>query len=353
MDAATLKAVMGNRSGVNFAAEVAGSPPCGTMDTMNDNETKNPCDCGCGKDAGYYKSSNRKEGIKAGDPKRFVKGHHNRFRKAVGPCSVDGCNSKRYSKGVCQPHYDRMRTRGTYGDPEGLVFNKGRNCSVDDCGRKERTKGMCEPHYRRFLKYGKPSAGRAISKRRDLSIVPSGNVWCTRCDEIKPESEFYKNQRSCKDCHKIWLEDNRESAYASNRKSAHKKYHEAKSRGRCAWRSGRGCDQPSSPRRVYCSKHGAMDSARATSDYSTEYANRVIADCWICGVPFSDSVKKHNDHLIPQSKGGPNDVWNLAPACEYCNTSRGNEDLSETIKRAVYGTVAVSDFPEEYMRYTR
>ena len=30
------------------------------------------------------------------------------------------------------------------------------------------------------------------------------------------------------------------------------------------------------------------------------------------------------DHRIPRSLGGPDELWNLQPACGPCNSSRGN-----------------------------
>jgi hypothetical protein len=32
------------------------------------------------------------------------------------------------------------------------------------------------------------------------------------------------------------------------------------------------------------------------------------------------------DHIIPRSKGGGSFQWNLAPACNPCNRSKGNKD---------------------------
>ena len=33
------------------------------------------------------------------------------------------------------------------------------------------------------------------------------------------------------------------------------------------------------------------------------------------------------DHLIPVSKGGPDCITNLVPACSFCNASKGNRDV--------------------------
>lgn len=45
-------------------------------------------------------------------------------------------------------------------------------------------------------------------------------------------------------------------------------------------------------------------------------------NCVYCG-------KKANtvDHIIPLTKGGSNYIHNLAPACNSCNSSKGNKDL--------------------------
>jgi hypothetical protein len=52
--------------------------------------------------------------------------------------------------------------------------------------------------------------------------------------------------------------------------------------------------------------------------YWCENAGRVT---WHMGglITFEQQI----DHLIPVSKGGTNDVWNLVLACGYCNASRG------------------------------
>lgn len=35
------------------------------------------------------------------------------------------------------------------------------------------------------------------------------------------------------------------------------------------------------------------------------------------------------DHVVPVSKGGTNDPFNLVPACRSCNSSKGDKQLSE------------------------
>ena len=40
----------------------------------------------------------------------------------------------------------------------------------------------------------------------------------------------------------------------------------------------------------------------------------------------------NRDHILPASWGGPNHLWNLRPACECCNSNRGNTFTVEDAK---------------------
>lgn len=47
--------------------------------------------------------------------------------------------------------------------------------------------------------------------------------------------------------------------------------------------------------------------------------------CHLCGLPGATTA----DHIVPRSKGGTNELENLAPAHSGCNTRRGNKTLAE------------------------
>lgn len=53
--------------------------------------------------------------------------------------------------------------------------------------------------------------------------------------------------------------------------------------------------------------------------------------CWFCGVRVN---KKHMtlEHIIPRSKGGGNDLANLAIVHKACNQVLGNMDKEEKLK---------------------
>ena len=47
--------------------------------------------------------------------------------------------------------------------------------------------------------------------------------------------------------------------------------------------------------------------------------------CIYCGCEIDLSY----DHIIPKSKGGPDNIHNQVLACKKCNTSKGNKDIFE------------------------
>ena len=84
-------------------------------------------------------------------------------------CSVDGCdrqaNVPGSAKGLCAPHYHRLRK---YGDPLGVPEKKPRKprprkrdevCTIEGCERAHKARGCCAKHYHRWLRHGDPLAG--------------------------------------------------------------------------------------------------------------------------------------------------------------------------------------------------
>lgn len=56
--------------------------------------------------------------------------------------------------------------------------------------------------------------------------------------------------------------------------------------------------------------------------------------CALCGYPFGDNIleKPSLDHIIPRSKGGSNDLYNLQAAHMYCNSIKSDRIDICTIK---------------------
>lgn len=47
-----------------------------------------------------------------------------------------------------------------------------------------------------------------------------------------------------------------------------------------------------------------------------------------CNKPMSATI----DHIIPRSKGGKDEIFNLVAACRQCNTEKGNMPLVDFIQ---------------------
>ena len=47
--------------------------------------------------------------------------------------------------------------------------------------------------------------------------------------------------------------------------------------------------------------------------------------CVICGATAHDGVKLHVDHILPVSKGGKTEIWNLRTLCDSCNLGKSDK----------------------------
>lgn len=89
-------------------------------------------------------------------------------------CSVDGCETPKLKRGMCEKHYQYHHRNGLLGQAK-----KGRVCTIVGCERTITGKGMCSMHYQR--------ARRGIA---DVNIAEpvrvSGQTTCTFGDCSKP-----------------------------------------------------------------------------------------------------------------------------------------------------------------------
>lgn len=78
--------------------------------------------------------------------------------------------------------------------------------------------------------------------------------------------------------------------------------------------------------------------------------------CWYCSTPFTNYKEVEIDHIVPRSKGGTDDIENLAVACRMCNQAKYYFDLDEFLdwlyrdKKPVGYIIWRSQFPEEQFR---
>jgi len=66
------------------------------------------------------------------------------------PCSIEGCDLPRDSRGWCRAHYLRWWRTGDPGPAILPRYGLIPVCTAEGCDREHRTKGFCDMHYRRW-----------------------------------------------------------------------------------------------------------------------------------------------------------------------------------------------------------
>jgi len=105
-----------------------------------------------------------------------------RRENKMAECSVEGCDNRAHSKGLCMKHYLRLRKE-----------NRTVECSVEGCDDHDFCKGLCIKHYKRFrtngttdyIRKSRPSKARFDNGVCYLEVYnKSGDVVCeTLIDE--------------------------------------------------------------------------------------------------------------------------------------------------------------------------
>jgi 5-methylcytosine-specific restriction endonuclease McrA len=150
---------------------------------------------------------------------------------------------------------------------------------------------------------------------------------CYLCKESKPLSNYHKSktgtygvQSGCKDCNKKtsteWNRDNSEMHYSSCKKWSRKNPEKVREKD-CMW------------------KKRNPEKIRAQGARKRNWCNEPIPPdfqlsdrCFNCGSTENLTL----EHLTPVSKGGSNDLSNLATLCRTCNSSKGSKTIEEFTK---------------------
>lgn len=286
------------------------------------NDSPNLCGCGCGEPAGVYAPRTSRKVGRAGQPKRFIHGHSSRVM---------------------------------------WVGRERRECEIDGCGRRHKTRGLCSSHHQRQVRHGDPLVGGPI--RQDLAPP---HKRCSRCGVVKTINVGFYLRRAgpktgqpyshCRDCtarrnqeryaaeaeqrmayQREYRAQNLEEVRAYDRLRNQAGHRKAVEEGRCTWKQGRGCASQAELGYRMCSRHrqvqAAKNAKRYRAVYSASYVDRGLTSCWLCGGDFTTRDRLQHDHLIPQALGGPDEIWNMAPAHASCNNQRGPLPLLVTVGR--------------------
>lgn len=124
-------------------------------------------------------------------------------------CSIKACNQPVKARGWCRTHYQHW---WKYGDPlpkerrPGGVGMPGGTCSVEGCEEPYHCRTWCKSHYWRWRNHGDPLAGSRSPRPNPITTArdaPPGHKLCTKCDSIKPLSEFNRD-RTTRDGHRAY-----------------------------------------------------------------------------------------------------------------------------------------------------
>ena len=165
---------------------------------------------------------------------------------------------------------------------------------------------------------------------------------CSRCNVVKPSSEFGKNitrpdglQGYCKICRSEYskIPNPKRKAYERQYKLDHKDKEYARRR---KWRLEHPERTKAIMARYRASEYGKLDrharslKRRAIGTPEKEVVAEVVNEYGgLC--PYCNQwIKKgHIDHIVPISANGTNGRNNLVYCCDSCNTSKGSKSLLE------------------------
>lgn len=144
---------------------------------------------------------------------------------------------------------------------------------------------------------------------------------CSHCKEIKPLSEFTKDRRNkdglnnyCRACKKLYNDAQKE--YRAEYQKMHPEKYGLKSR-------------PKTPesRKIARAHYKAVvygSVGTFTKQDISDCLDFFGHECAYSGVPLTKGYSL--DHVVPISKGGANDIHNIAPCLEIVNIRKAAQD---------------------------
>lgn len=145
---------------------------------------------------------------------------------------------------------------------------------------------------------------------------------CTKCEIAKPlTEEFYykingRFRNECQECNKIYRNEN-----ATEIKKYQKQYKQDNKDKINSLNQKRRARKNNLPNTL-----NSESWERTLSHFNHE--------CAYCGMTEAEHMESnnqllHQDHIIPLSKQGGYEKYNIAPCCRSCNSSKGTKDFRD------------------------
>lgn len=268
-------------------------------------------------------------------------------------CSVECRNASRRKGYVCRDCGAAFQS-----DRKGrkLCDNcRGTICKAPDCsvqpgeGHLRFKLGYCSPHYQRFKKWGDPLAGNPSPSVLQAIDHSDGTRTCSRCNERKPLSAFYKDKLAtkghrsyCKECQKQGIRDNYNKG--PEKKKQYQRQHRIENIKKVRGADRERYERDKDKRITLVEAHGHIRRARRASVpfepgiTKTALRKRDGDACAYCGrlMVFRRATNRTFrdddatiEHRVPLARGGKH-VWsNVVLACRECNLSKNQKTETE------------------------
>jgi 5-methylcytosine-specific restriction endonuclease McrA len=173
-------------------------------------------------------------------------------------------------------------------------------------------------------------------KCRKDAIIEKETTWRIKNkDRIKKKNKIYKKEYYIKNKNKIKEKAN--GYYLENKEALKEKA--IKRREKDIVRQRENCKKwyRDNKDHVFMLVHLRKEKERKTKGFKDKIENfrkkmSEIGECIYCGSKENITI----DHLIPISKGGTHEVYNLFPACRKCNSSKHAQDWIEWYRKQIF-----------------
>lgn len=198
--------------------------------------------------------------------------------------------------------------------------------------RDNKTKSGYHSYCKRCQNEANKIALKKKTEPKQLSLFDEKQ--CYRCKKVLPRTDFYwfrdshtkdGYQTRCKQCNyeltREWQKANKETINRNNRIWAQENVEKIRAKN-AMWNK-----LNQAKRQSYENKRRAK-KAQSSGSYTDEQVWNLFRDqegyCFHCGVDLIP-IGYHQDHWIPLSKGGSNNIENIRLLCPKCNLRKGNK----------------------------